>query len=329
MKRLVSIDIAKAICIILVVIGHYNPDNAPAWYQVINRFIYSFHMPLFMFASGYVYMATKKEESYWTFLKKKVKRLMIPYLSTSVIVITIKLLTQRGMLVEHPVTWLSYLKIFYLPEAGYFLWFIWALWDIFLLLPLIKTKKGRTLLFFISLVIGYIPFSLPDIFCIKQFAVMLKFFMLGVFLYEHRYLIEKLVKVGNTIIFFIWIALFSYDQFFVGGRLANIIDGILPYIGIYSICMLSISIHHHKWGGKLLIVAGSSYIIYLFHTTFEGFMKSVIHKVPLFTGTDNFLTFSMGAILVIACGVFLPIFLHRYILCRSSVLRILFGLKRI
>lgn len=29
MNRLISIDIAKAICIILVVIGHYNPDNAP------------------------------------------------------------------------------------------------------------------------------------------------------------------------------------------------------------------------------------------------------------------------------------------------------------
>ncbi|KAA3144009.1 acyltransferase family protein, partial [Alistipes onderdonkii] len=55
MNRLISIDIAKAICIILVVIGHYNPDNAPEWYHTINLFIYTFHMPLFMFASGYVY----------------------------------------------------------------------------------------------------------------------------------------------------------------------------------------------------------------------------------------------------------------------------------
>ena len=58
MNRLISIDIAKAICIILVVIGHYNPDNAPEWYHTINLFIYTFHMPLFMFASGYVYAAT-------------------------------------------------------------------------------------------------------------------------------------------------------------------------------------------------------------------------------------------------------------------------------
>ena len=53
MQRLVFLDIAKAICIILVVIGHYHPENSPEWYNVIWKFIYSFHMPLFMFASGY------------------------------------------------------------------------------------------------------------------------------------------------------------------------------------------------------------------------------------------------------------------------------------
>lgn len=127
MNRLISIDIAKAICIILVVIGHYNPDNAPEWYHTINLFIYTFHMPLFMFASGYVYAATIGNLRGGEFLYKKFKRLMIPYFSTSIIIISIKLLTQQRMLVENPVTYLSYFKMFYLPEAGFFLWFIWAL----------------------------------------------------------------------------------------------------------------------------------------------------------------------------------------------------------
>lgn len=72
MQRLVFLDIAKAICIILVVIGHYHPDNSPEWYNVIWKFIYSFHMPLFMFASGYIYIATKREhETYKGFIVKK------------------------------------------------------------------------------------------------------------------------------------------------------------------------------------------------------------------------------------------------------------------
>lgn len=76
MNRIIFLDIAKAICIILVVVGHYMPDNSPMWYVMLNKVIYTFHMPLFMFVSGYVYIATKKDISYGSFLMKKVKRLM-------------------------------------------------------------------------------------------------------------------------------------------------------------------------------------------------------------------------------------------------------------
>lgn len=94
MQRLIFLDMAKAICIILVVIGHYHPENSPEWYSTVWKFIYSFHMPLFMFASGYSYIATKREQAYGSFIWKKAKRLMIPYLVTSVLVITLKLVTQ-------------------------------------------------------------------------------------------------------------------------------------------------------------------------------------------------------------------------------------------
>lgn len=93
--RIVSLDIAKAICIILVVVGHYIPDNSPEWYKLIHDVIYTFHMPLFMFASGYVYIATKKDIGYGDFIVKKIKRLMVPYLTTSVIVISLKSATYR------------------------------------------------------------------------------------------------------------------------------------------------------------------------------------------------------------------------------------------
>ena len=131
MNRLISIDIAKAICIILVVIGHYNPDNAPEWYHTINLFIYTFHMPLFMFASGYVYAATIGNLRGGEFLYKKFKRLMIPYFSTSIIIISIKLLTQQRMLVENPVTYLLFQDV--LPAGSRFfpLVYLGALADFF------------------------------------------------------------------------------------------------------------------------------------------------------------------------------------------------------
>lgn len=59
-ERILFLDVAKAVCIILVVVGHYVPDNSPGWYVAIHDVIYTFHMPLFMFASGYVYIATRR-----------------------------------------------------------------------------------------------------------------------------------------------------------------------------------------------------------------------------------------------------------------------------
>ena len=188
MKRIVFIDVAKALCIILVVVGHYVPDNSPDWYVALHDIIYTFHMPLFMFASGYIYIATKKDVSYGSFLVKKIRRLMVPYFTTSVIVITIKIVTQGDLSVDHPVTAASYLRMFYLPEAGYFLWFIWALWWMFVFVPLFKTEKARMILFIVCLALHYIPLNLPSEFCISQFKNMLVFFMLGVVAFEHRFL---------------------------------------------------------------------------------------------------------------------------------------------
>lgn len=125
-------------------------------------------------------MATKREMPYGQFLWKKVKRLMVPYLSVSAIVITIKLLTEGHAYVQNPVTAVSYLKMFYLPEAGFFLWFIWALWWMFVIVPLCKTKCIRLGLFAVAIALHYMPGFLPEMFCLRQFQAMLVYFMLGV-----------------------------------------------------------------------------------------------------------------------------------------------------
>lgn len=192
--RLLNYDIAKAICIILVVIGHYIPDNAPEWYVMNREFIYSFHMPLFMFASGFIYIAFKKEESYGHFLMKKVKRLMIPYLVTSVLIVTIKLLTEGSAYVENPVTVLSYIKVLYSPEAGYFLWFIWSLWWMFVIVPVFRTKRSRLIGFVIALALHYSPITFTQIFCLEQMRQMMVFFMLGVVAYDLKKLYISYAK---------------------------------------------------------------------------------------------------------------------------------------
>ncbi len=206
-NRIVYLDIAKALCIILVVIGHYCPAGCPEWWVAFHDFIYTFHMPLFMFASGFVYIATKKDgQQYGNFVIKKIKRLMIPYFVTSVIIIGIKLLTEAHLRVDHPKTVMSFVNMFYLPEAGYFLWFIWALWWMFLIVPLFKTKKHRLILFALSVIMHYVPFTTTELFCLKEFKYMFVFFMLGVVAFDWKarlYYLKRIPAVAYLAIFLI------------------------------------------------------------------------------------------------------------------------------
>lgn len=328
MKRIVFIDVAKAICIILVVIGHFIPDNSPEWYVALHDIIYTFHMPLFMFASGFIYIATKKDLPYGTFLLKKVHRLLLPYFVTSVIVVTIKLLTQGGMSVDHPVTWMSYLRMLYLPEAGYFLWFIWALWWMFVIVPLFKTTVSRLILFVISLILHYIPFSMPEVFCLEQFKNMLVFFMLGVVVYEIKDLniFVSEYKPAQGIVAVIMFVVLQYAAKSIGGKIVTAVSMILPYVGIWFVLEVSKFLNHYlrdiqrSW---LMTVSAASYIIYLFHTTFEGFAKAVFRKLPL--DSDLWYVFVPEAAVVVAFGVVAPIVLYK-LFKKYHATRFLFGL---
>lgn len=84
---------------------------------------------------------------------------------------------------------------------------------------------------------------------------------------------------------------------------------------------------NRKRNGWLLDVSVSSYIIYLFHTTFEGFAKAVIHKIPFFVDGNNEVLFCINVTIVVVCGVLCPIILHRYVLNKTKMTKVLFGLK--
>ncbi|MFD2611106.1 acyltransferase family protein [Paenibacillus gansuensis] len=79
MKRIEWIDVAKGIGIILVVMGHTSSITSDA-----ARMIFSFHMPLFFFLSGFVFSASKYK-TLLSFVKRKAVTLLIPYVTFSVL----------------------------------------------------------------------------------------------------------------------------------------------------------------------------------------------------------------------------------------------------
>ncbi len=323
--RAKNIDIIKGITIILVVIGHYIPESAPNWYVEMRKVIYTFHMPLFLFVSGFVYAKfSNPEESRLSFYKKKIKRLMIPYLSTSLVVILIKMSVDRLLSVENEVDYYSFVKIFYLPEAGYFLWYLWSLFTIFLIVPLSNTIPKKKVLLIVSLIIPHLPIEWTEMFAIKQTALMAQYFVVGMVIAGQYELLKRITQKPSLLIPLL-ILLFGllYSQMDGENEILRwVCRAVIPYLGIYIMSLVAIVIGHGPSNivSPILYLSSCSFIIYLFHTTFEGFAKAIIEKiVPI--------SFTLKAMVVVACGVIFPMVLQKRILEKSKVLKGLFGLK--
>jgi fucose 4-O-acetylase-like acetyltransferase len=74
--RELSVDIAKGFGIILVVFGH----TVAVWggdHEILHKFVYSFHMPLFFGISG-MYISTRS--NLLSFIKSRLTRFVIPFL---------------------------------------------------------------------------------------------------------------------------------------------------------------------------------------------------------------------------------------------------------
>jgi len=74
-----DISIAKALGIILMVVGH---SGCPS---LLFKFIYLFHMPLFFFCSGYFYNGLNTKGEVLLFLKKRFIGLYIPFVKWSIL----------------------------------------------------------------------------------------------------------------------------------------------------------------------------------------------------------------------------------------------------
>lgn len=77
-EHIVYIDVARGIAAFLVVVGHsIQVADATFDQNIFFRLIYSFHMPLFMFLSGYVSYKSDVYEYRW--IINKAKHLAIPF----------------------------------------------------------------------------------------------------------------------------------------------------------------------------------------------------------------------------------------------------------
>lgn len=180
-KRLTYIDIARGISIICIVLGHLG--NA-----TINRVVFTFHVPIFFFITGYF---TTNKLPIKDFIKNKFKTLIIPYICTCCVIIflgTVKALLGNDLhsAIGSFIDWCyasfygagdSYTDPFYIKGIGA-IWFLLAtFWgSIFFRLTLNFKESLRISVIIILFIIGHIssiiiwlPFSIQAGMCASLF----------------------------------------------------------------------------------------------------------------------------------------------------------------
>lgn len=198
-KRIALWDNLKFLLIIFVVIGHYTQqfraDNETL--QRIYVFIYSFHMPIFIFVTG---LFSKK-----TVDEKNIKK-VLPYL-TCFFATTLILFITRALL--------GWAPVFELFSPSGISWYLMSMFFMFLITMLIKDYKPQYI-FVLSLIIGvmcgFVQTENPDFFTWMRTLTFYPFFCLGYI--SDREKIEKAtnkisIKI-TAVIFFVSIYLLIY-----------------------------------------------------------------------------------------------------------------------
>jgi fucose 4-O-acetylase-like acetyltransferase len=341
-KRIEYLDIARGIGILLVVLGH-NDFGAvsPFFHQVI----YSFHIPLFFFLSGYFINTALP---FFDYFKKRFHSVLKPYLFTIFLIYfasvsfekmgfqtaigrIIKSLYGTGYYIDWVALW--FLPHLFVVSLYAFIFIVlvrklrnrWITWGILLLSLLVSTLFFRLFYPFPISVFGRsyelygLPFSLDLIFLCGFF------FLLG---NETRQIASKkafdnfFLLIGSAIglillnIFFPYkvdIAIRVYESLLV-----NTVEAILGILFVLA-ASRQIELHARGLGSLFKYLGNISIIILIFHVPVQAFWGEKVMSVT------NHLPFSILAGFIM--GVVGPVLIHEIFIRFNPVASYWFGRK--
>lgn len=189
-KKIGWLAVLQGFSMLLVVIGHVSLTNLPGDPSTpiasgIERIIYTFHMPLFIFISGWLFYYTciNREKSYKDMIVSKSKRLVIPFFAFTFVAMVLKMafpqLMYRVVDAEEIINTFVFFRSNPLGE----MWFIIVLFELMLLYPIYKLITKSRLSAIVGLGGAFLINKLfPDIsyFNLGRVAYMLPFFVVGI-----------------------------------------------------------------------------------------------------------------------------------------------------
>lgn len=311
-KHVQWIDIARGIGILLVILGHFGGLG------IIETFIYSFHLPLFFFLSGYL---SKNNLSILSFLKKKAKTLLLPYvfLSLGIIIFLIFFNIYQGTF-----SWsflVSTFLAFCIQKREGTVWFLTCLFFVEIIFYFLSKYLNKYILLAVcclmpTLGLLYIHFQgpvLPWNIDVCFFAI--SFYYVGYLFKYHLHLFEYILKNNIRIIFAFVICLavnvgfciLNYKLCGQGLEMFGSCYGIYPFTfvsaigGIFVTIFISIKIQ-----SNILSHIGANSLIYFgwHQQIFMPVAWAIWSRIENYLSCDlNWNNFILFIIVLSACGI--------------------------
>lgn len=207
-KRDRRIDMLKGIAVLCVIWGHViqalSADTMDFFENPVFKVIYSFHMPLFMLISGYLFYGSLGKRSLGQMIKNRITRLLLPILVWNTL-----------NYIVHIVVSLLYTQSCQISLGGYLdalrnLWFLWAVLAASLIVAVIVKKVPKKMripaMIFGSVFLLVFPYR-------WQIVWMYPYFIIGYYFCEYKARIAEKIKriqLGAVVLYLIMI--FFYEK---------------------------------------------------------------------------------------------------------------------
>ncbi len=325
-KKINRILILQSWAILWVVIGHapllpIHEMPQPVYVSLLYDIAYSFHMPLFIFISGYLFRMTRIERHmpYREMILEKLRRLGIPFVVFTIIAMAVKSAFSADM--ARPATFSvgEFVNAIIFPGSGPLseLWFVATLMWYFALRPLWEILDSKPVATIIVLtILFYMPeFTENNLLCYQQVIHYAIFFYLGT--------IARSKKISGTpslrYIAAICTTAIVYP-IFVGGGISAALEIIVPVLGIFVSIILAIAAD--KYTPQIM----SSFRDYSYQIYLMGIFVQIAIKMLYKHGIIPH--YGIGYVLCITCGIYIPVLVSMAIKkLNNKYLKLCIGLK--
>lgn len=278
--RNATIDAVKAFAIICVVAGHCIQFGSGSDYMTSNSFfteplfmfIYSFHMPLFMMVSGYLFAITVGKNTPLDTIKKKAMQLLLPIIFWSLIPIIHKVCEAT----PDEISVFKVIKL-YIYQLVFLLWFLKSIFINSAIVVLVRMNFKNSPYAYLLLLLP--TFFIPDAANLDVYKYMYPYFILGYFYHKD---IEGKIKMPPALIFIVSLVLYATLMlFFDTDSYIYTSKYMILKSGSLSLYQLHVDVYRFVVG-----LVGSVMIISLISIVFPK-LHNVIQSAILFLGVNT------------------------------------------